>query len=251
MNGELTVNRFFEDSLTDMISFIRREFNAPTFSPKITISFSEHRNRSWGGMRKGVPFVSFAAKRFIAPCVNNSNTNFKEYKHFSSDPVIGSVLNVHWTKAVLALIAHELSHALQYFKACRDNVKSTVGLSSIPDSSEAAFRNHNIFWQKIYAKLRINFVNNIVDRPFTVVNSEVCVAVVHNETKPYNKAWTSKTWRKGTTRMTAYFDGNGDEVGVLAITKEKRIYQLNKTAKTWEQVLALNIVEARKLVFDF
>lgn len=80
--------------------------------------------------------------------------SFEEYASFKDDKVIGSVYFVDWRIALLALIAHELAHAVQC-STIGVNMIAANGLSKKDQTSP-----HGIVWKKIYSDLRTKFVNN-------------------------------------------------------------------------------------------
>jgi len=63
------------------------------------------------------PIRSRAGAYRIMLCVNNFGLNlgsFHEYKSFKDHPTIGSLKGVSKEKALFALVAHEVSHHVQY-----------------------------------------------------------------------------------------------------------------------------------------
>lgn len=142
---------FCLESVATMVDFIRVQYNNPDFDVKVRLDFSEYRTRSWGGRRNNRNFISLALNRFVYA---DKPISFKEYSSFGYHPVIGDVNNVHWKKALLALIAHELAHAAQ-FSSVGTNVIAASNLTNKDQSG------HGFVWKKIYQALRVNFVNDV------------------------------------------------------------------------------------------
>lgn len=144
---------FALESIRGILDYVRKEYNLPEFAVKVRLDFSPRRRCSWGGRRDGENFISLALYNHYDNKLRNFPASFKEYASFASDPIIGSVLYVDWKVALLALITHELSHAIQ-FSAIGENMIAANGLTQ----SEQA-KPHGIIWKKIYRDLRIKFVN--------------------------------------------------------------------------------------------
>ncbi len=138
-----------------MTEFARKRFNlGEDWVPVVRPDFNPKRKRSWGGRRnvggmgkRMVPFMSLVLSRYTG---ENAHTTFSEYKRFEKDPVIGTYEGTSWEMALAALIAHEISHAVQYTVKDEDIIKELGGYG----------RGHGEFWRNIYAIFRKRFVNH-------------------------------------------------------------------------------------------
>lgn len=136
-----------------MVDFSQKTFNlSKDFTLMIRCDFGENRFQARGGnkyfpkMKEYFPFISLSLFRFTNPRC----TRFVEYESFAKDPTIGTFCGNSWEKALNALLAHEIAHAIQY--SIKDNeIIEMLGGYSI---------GHGVFWKNIYTLLRVNFVNN-------------------------------------------------------------------------------------------
>jgi len=145
---------FCLESVAKMTEYLRINYDNPDFDVRVRLDFSPYRTRSWGGQRNNRNFISLALNRYTIASLSDKPIDFKEYSSFSYHPIIGDVNNVHWKKALLALIAHELAHAAQ-FSDVGSNVVAASNLSNKDKSG------HGFVWKKIYQSLRIYFVNTV------------------------------------------------------------------------------------------
>ncbi len=145
------IDQFVLNSVSEMIGYIREEYNTPEFDIKVRCDYSPHRRCSWGGRRNGVNFISLALNHYEKARVANTPITFNEYASFATNPVIGSVTKVEWSTALSALIAHEIAHAVS-LGSIKEDVASAHG--------SANTGKHGFLWKTIYRKLRVNFVNN-------------------------------------------------------------------------------------------
>ena len=133
---------------------------------EIRISDSPKRRCSWGGIRRGNPYISLSIK-------SAQSGIFREYTQIGFHPIIGDIIG-DWKTYVTALVCHELAHAVDWLycrssnflkddnKAIGQNIKNKV----MPHSStyhlngNRQWKGHELFWQSLYAILRVQFVNN-------------------------------------------------------------------------------------------
>lgn len=162
--------------VNEMVKFLREHYNEPLFNvSKLTVSFSPHRRRSWGGAVGGYGFVtgrhqvrgkcSFAFNRFLTePEVKN----FHEYEKIASHPTIGMFCGSKESR-INGTIAHEVAHAFDWYLSLADSKKrNQVRMSA--DSQPGfrpgrEFKGHERSWQLIYHLLREKFVNKLVTPP--------------------------------------------------------------------------------------
>ena len=91
------------------------EINAVNMRDEIWLkfSFADGVRRSRAGRRKDKPFMSFALSAFKIFTKHDTKT-FYEYKAFSSDDEIGTAHNCLLGQYVSLLVAHEISHVVQF-----------------------------------------------------------------------------------------------------------------------------------------
>lgn len=151
---EAYVNNFAIQVSRIMTEFARERFNLPkNWTPVVRLDFNPRRKRSWGGRRSvggrghpPVPFMSLVLSRYVG----GEMTTFSEYKRFEKDPVIGTFEGKSWENALACLIAHEISHSIQY----------TIKDKAIIEELGGFKRGHGAFWQNIYAIFRKRFIND-------------------------------------------------------------------------------------------
>lgn len=114
--------------------------------PKVKLSFSQHRVRSWGGVRNNQPFISLALIKFA----NTTKATFHEYPSFAHDPEIGTIYE-DTEKAVKALVIHEMCHALQHSQ--KQNLSASFNASSKDAKA------HGSLWKNLYRHTRNTLVN--------------------------------------------------------------------------------------------
>lgn len=253
------VEQYVKTSIAKMEAYVQAKLSAPEFKLKATISFGERRCRSWGGIRGEKPFVSLAVKRYEDARVAGAAIDFLEYSNIKSDPVIGSLVGVSWTKAVDALIAHEIAHAVQYFPNTKKNAMAAFGFN---DSQSRSLKNHNVFWQKIYADLRAKFVNGADSFPSLREYASRFIADDDRSTPPKNnvapktprrvvsKGWTAVNHYANSVRTTTYYDAAGKLLGILCARKNTGVFfRYYPEEQKYVKLNAKNLIEARRSEF--
>lgn len=177
------VEFFAKSAVNKMLHRVHALYGQSLWDMKVRTSFSSYRARSIGGVRRGVPFVSLSLS------TARTSVSFFEYSRLANDPEIGTVHNTHWRLWVATLVAHELSHVIQYHPGCRKQVESMWGMFDAAP--------HGSTFRAIYRDLRNAFVNgaafahnfgnfavnNPVSSPVRAVNQYVSnVAASNHET---------------------------------------------------------------------
>lgn len=139
---------------THMFRNCLRQFNIkPSKGVKVIIQDLDC--NSFGGYVNGNPYVRLNIKRFV----DNSKVDHHELKSFSASADIGSLINEESEIALLALIAHQSAHAVQfYLKFMRENHVQSIAKSGI-DLIELN-KMHGKEWKRFYRFLRETYVNN-------------------------------------------------------------------------------------------
>lgn len=152
--------------INKMVNFIELEyFNGYcNFNLKSNLNYyqTDYRYRSMGGRKfDGTPFISIVITQYVGRTINeifeeSPVFDWPEYKSFSKSPIIGSLLGVSMEKAISANIAHEISHAVQYFNNFNFYV---IKKFKLMDSKNTP---HGKFWKLLYGGLREEFVNRLI-----------------------------------------------------------------------------------------
>lgn len=147
-----------------MTAFARREFNLPkSFVIKVRIKTSPP--RSWtkgqvvsiGGYHwdsrnfKAVPYMHLKLYPVFYSDI------FDEYEEYEDDPEIGEIRHCDSKTAILGLIAHEISHAVQFGMVYLpgDDADAECVKRGLPKFE----RGHGKLFQAIYRRFRREFVN--------------------------------------------------------------------------------------------
>lgn len=155
---------FAKQAVLVMAGYAKQEFNLPKdFKIKTRIKtarpilLTKAETESCGGyiwdarLDKAVPYVHlkvgivFLTKRF------------REYGAYRSKPEIGTIRNSTRKTAILAMIAHEIAHTVQFamrIEFGRD-VYQACAVRGLPEFED----DHGELFQEIYRRLRRKFVN--------------------------------------------------------------------------------------------
>lgn len=114
-----------------------------SFAPKVV--------KSRGGKKNGKPYLSFALSRMGVFETTGMKT-WREYASFAEDPDIGSVANCSLDEYIVLLVAHELSHVVQF------ELRSMIRSGALTDwcgcSESDLKKGHGVGWRLIYKILR-------------------------------------------------------------------------------------------------
>lgn len=252
MVSQQDIDVFLRKSTAKMVEYLRVRYSTPSFSPVVKVTFSQRSKRSRGGTRGGYSFINIVAHRFLTGANTSAGTmNGLEYKSFNADPVIGGMYNVSWKVALASLIAHELGHAVQYDRKINESAKVCFGLENTAIDSPV-LRGHNWFWRKIYADLRIQFVNgsafslNLCGEESTEVKS-----VVKEPVKPVEevkltapgKLFVKYRYKGASTHSEFYID---NKLVVVIVEMNHRFYKKDPLGDEMELLPFASLVEARK-----
>lgn len=248
MSPEDQIANFVKNISSEMVSYLRTKYKTPGFNPKISVTFGKNRTTSRGGFRKGRPFIDIVGKRFVPSAQYQTLMNEREYPAFNNDKVIGALYNVTWMKALAGLVAHELAHAVQFDADIKVEAKHEFKVGHL-DDYHTYMRGHNGFWKRIYADLRIKFVNsenyayNIDDKKDVPVEVKAPEPVkVSNTPPPAAPTLYVKYGYKGEYSYSWYYIGS--KLVLVLAEKQGKIYVSEDDKLTLMNYK--NIVEARK-----
>ena len=252
MSPEDQIANFVKSISNEMVSYLRTKYKTPGFNPKISVTFGKNRTTSRGGFRKGRPFIDIVGKRFVPSAQYQTLMNEREDPAFNDDKVIGALYNVTWMRAMAGLVAHELAHAVQFDADIKVEAKQEFKVGHL-DDYHTYMRGHNGFWRRIYADLRIKFVNskdyaynipNKKDAPAEVKVPEPAKVSIDSSPVPPSATPTLyvKYAYKGEYSYSWYYIGS--KLVLVLAEKQGKIYVSEDDKLTLMNYK--NIVEARK-----
>lgn len=243
--SQAIVEQYAKATASKMEAYIQAKYNVPNFQLKVGVTFAERRKVSRGGTRAGMPFINIVGKKYAEAAESGNLTYFNEYAHIRNDPVIGQLLAVSWQKALSGLIAHEVAHAVQFYPTTKSSAMSLLGIEKT-DRNDKMLEKHNWFWQRIYADLRTEFVNE-KSADIDAMPIEVTPKTVRPQ-RIVNKGWKVISQQKGKSRFSYYYTASGDLIGVLCVAPGGYFRYYPDTEK-FVKLEVKNFNEARKIEF--
>jgi hypothetical protein len=171
MPTQAIVSDFAKHLIEEMTEYSYTEFKMDkTIRPRVIISFSDRRVSSWGGLYYQRPYLNLALRDFVVD--GNYFSEFKEYDHIKDDPTIGEMIEPHWTESLIALIAHEYAHTMQFAHVHAGNIfkgnklRKLFQMSVKPPKTyqhklyDTTDVSHDKFWQIIYRDFRTTWIND-------------------------------------------------------------------------------------------
>lgn len=249
MVTQQNIDQFVRALTGRMVSYVRVKYDCPNFNPRVSVVFAANRKVSRGGVRNGQSFFYVIGKRFLAAANATGMMDEPEYKSFNSDPVIGGLYNVTWKKALASLVAHELGHAVQYDKGTKMGAKRVLGIEELDDRNEM-LRGHDWFWKRIYADLRIEFVNS---DQFDVVKP-IEPAPVLKAPKPVISEPAAP--RTGTLYVKYAYKGNStvirfyidQKLAAVVVETNRQFYRADDFGDVQEKLPFTTLAEARRFL---
>lgn len=175
-----------------MIDFMGSRIpRADAFKNRLTIKFSNRAKGSYGGWSGG-PTMTIGlndngrhtdrdawiarmasrdpslAKRSWKEAIEGAKRDewwFIEYSHINKDPEIGAFKSDNAEHHMDALLAHELSHAIQYWIKYESKY--------FYDTTGKDFSAHGEIWRDLYRALRNEFINPYLDRPAKQIQAKI------------------------------------------------------------------------------
>jgi hypothetical protein len=146
------IEQFTKETVVEFSRFCREAFNLPSgWLPKLKMSFAVGRLGSKAGVRDGLPIISLALRRYLTPV-----DGLLEYKSYSANPLIGSFISDDWQTCIRGLVAHEISHCVQFHYVVNGQANSYVEGLGVVESG------HGSFFRRIYKQLRVGLVNHAI-----------------------------------------------------------------------------------------
>ena len=124
----------------------------------LTFDYSSYRKNQYGGTiienNKVYPAINLA----LNDIQHYKIKGFREYHHYHDDKVIGNIRTTDWKIYLKCLIAHEISHCVQWYFP---HSSSYLKINDYTYKNMPAYEvNHKQFFQTIYSDLRIKYVNH-------------------------------------------------------------------------------------------
>lgn len=149
-----SVETFVNESAYKMADFITQHINRKFELVTVKTDWSPKRRGSRGGMYAKGPGINMALDhRYLQN--RHTVTKWYEYASFDSHTVYGGFYYTNPRIKLLALTAHEVAHAIQFFEQVQ------TGIRVKPHGTE--FKSH-------YATLRKEFVNHLIEDQKTLFN---------------------------------------------------------------------------------
>ncbi len=144
-----------------MTEWACKEFGFTSFDPMdlyITFQNNYYRSKGGRGFRDGKQHavISLHLHQFTAL----KSRGHYEYVAFGGDLEIGSFIHPDWRVNLEALIAHEVSHAIQHLLPYWPSRFQASGKSARYGDLGLWEANHGDFFQNIYRKMRKEFINH-------------------------------------------------------------------------------------------
>ena len=197
----------------------------------VSVSASPRRKNSWGGVKKGKPYVSLLIADWIEGIGKKTNT-FREYSFISLNPVIGCVYNASAKDCIVTVACHEIAHSIDYYSRAKNTaVDEKADYSVVSDEGEIPF-GHEGRWQAIYAVLRNRFVNNGVTNPTKKVRNDF-IKSTGRKNKTVLKI--NRFVSAGYTFSTYWHLGNAVAVGVKVGEEDFRIWEVTNENCSYDE----------------
>lgn len=157
---EKRANQTFEK----LMAWAREEFDIPNFSAELKLIHREN-GQSWAHYKPSKGYYTNIAiyNLYTYPVIG-----FYEYASFEHDPVIGGFMSNDWKLWLDSVLAHEISHLVQFYLG-RNLTGKHCGPISAHKQGKPYYHGlghyedgHGPFFQAIYAKFRKKFINRRV-----------------------------------------------------------------------------------------
>jgi hypothetical protein len=133
----------------------------------IILEVNNRGRRSCGGIKNGKPYTSIKPKKYDKH--DSGAYYFHEYANIKSDGKIGAFYSTSFENSLLAIVAHEYAHVVQFCN--REMASGYHGIS--PASFD---KPHGHGWQAVYAELR---------QALGLTTKDVGIFVTKQEAKTY------------------------------------------------------------------
>jgi hypothetical protein len=163
MNPSKTeINNYIIKTTKEISDYCREKYDlGDEWKIHITFNYSSYRKCHYGGTvcekDEVHPFISLS----LYDLHHYRVRAFREYSSFAKDKVIGTVRTNDWKVYLKCLLAHELSHCVQWFLPISES-KLTIS-KDVFEGLPKYEGNHRQFFRAIYSDLRIKYVNPEVD----------------------------------------------------------------------------------------
>lgn len=151
-------------TMVEMIRWARQEFNLPNFS--VGYQLTSKSDRSW--CKSG--FTESRLQIGVESLMKKEVIAFPEYRSFNNYMEVGGFKTTDWRLYLDAILAHEVSHAVQYElirKAIKDGAQVRRRLKDVSYYVEGlgyTEGGHGSFFLAIYKRFRNRFINPSLTR---------------------------------------------------------------------------------------
>lgn len=199
-------------------------------------------------------YVEIACSQFVKQCLDkNPIALFEEYNEYYDHPRIGS-FEAHWTKGMLATIAHEIAHIfahlIQFWRGIDIDSVERYGINilELEEDNKLFYReglkvgnlrdsHHNALWRSIYGDLREKFVHDIDE-----------VELFRPKLKG---SWYKEHIRMQGNDYHVYMKPDLTPIGVCIKLKEEKEYVVfNAYGEPYWDVPMKSLIDAREIIFE-
>lgn len=148
------------ETVERMTDWACKEFGFASFAPMdlyITFQNNYYRSKGGRGFRDGKQHAVISLHLYQFTTLKTRG--HYEYAAYADDLEIGSFIHPDWKINLEALVAHEVSHAIQHLLPYWPSRYQVVGKSARYGDLGSWEANHGEFFQAIYRKLRKHFIN--------------------------------------------------------------------------------------------
>lgn len=245
MKSRSEIEAFCNAVIPAMVDHVKSRYGMSKFTLKSRLDFSERRTTNMGGVNsKGVPYISLTLNRYLT----ESRSFIIEYSHIRKDPEIGSLEKSDWKQIVACLIAHELSHAVQFSRFNQITMTAAALNGDLHKWPGTDLDPHGSCWQEIYRDLRVNWVNN---KGYMKLNVKVAPPKPTVPKRKQKRTFTVKEINKNGGRHSLYFRAS-DGVLVAQLFKVEgfKVQFALPGDKKYQPTQYKSQVEARKALIE-
>lgn len=157
------IQTYARSVLAEQLIFAREAFKLPKMNPDLT--FVDTKTAPWGQASE-TRKRTFRIKVSTYNLTRHELQGFKEYASYCHNSIIGSFATTDWKLFVSAVIAHELSHIVQFEIARVGFIHpdSDVNAKKLTIKGLGEYESgHGAFFRAIYCKMRKEFINHRIE----------------------------------------------------------------------------------------
>lgn len=169
------VNAVVEETVRNMSEWAKAEFQIRSLPIMLQVTSRRRNFYGLAGVKRDKGrFQTYILKLSIHDFIHYPHVAYPEYRSFGRNPVIGGFETTDWKLGLEALIAHEMSHIVQFALkiSALDALATGMEHPLVVDwnGTKPVFAglgefeaNHGSFFQAIYSRFRTRWINDRVD----------------------------------------------------------------------------------------